>query len=382
VKSSVTGQPVAADSDSSAETRRHLFYETSHSPALTDLVGYEKAKSIIDFCFIANPYYPTDDMLRDLQLNLPNLIKSYPSSNLLISQQHLATVLHVNPENLLIGNGATELITLMTTTLIDRIAVPIPTFGEYIEKMKDQRDAELYPLKPDDRYELRLGEYIAWVHQRNLKSLLVINPGNPTGQFIPLDEMVDFLRETEDMEIVIVDESFIDFSGDPVPSLLEVADRFSNLLIVRSVSKHCGVPGLRLGYCYSANLYILNRLRRFIPTWNLNTLAQYFLSLLPSTDADYHQGRKRLIGDVRWLYSGLKAIPKIDVYPTGANFVLFKINNGSTATELQARLLQEHQMYVRDCSNKIGMDNFHIRVASQGREKDAKFVEALQAIMR
>jgi threonine-phosphate decarboxylase len=148
------------------------------------------------------------------------------------------------------------------------------------------------------------------------------------------------------------------------------------------VSKHCGVPGLRLGYCYSANLYILNRLRRFIPTWNLNTLAQYFLSLLPSTDADYHQGRKRLIGDVRWLYSGLKAIPKIDVYPTGANFVLFKINNGSTATELQARLLQEHQMYVRDCSNKIGMDNFHIRVASQGREKDAKFVEALQAIMR
>ena len=105
------------------------------------------------------------------------------------------------------------------------------------------------------------------------------------------------------MELVIVDESFIDSPGDPVPSLLQVADRFSNLLIVRSMSKHCGVPGLRLGYCYSANLYILNRLRRFIPTWNLNTLAQYFLSLLPATDTDYHEGRKRLIGDVRWLYT-------------------------------------------------------------------------------
>ena len=79
---------------------------------------------------------------------------------------------------------------------------------------------------------------------------------------------------------MIVDESFIDFAGDPVPSLLLLADQFTNLLIVRSMSKHCGVPGLRLGYCYSANLYILNRLRRFIPTWNLNTLAQYFLSLL------------------------------------------------------------------------------------------------------
>ena len=82
-------------------------------------------------------------------------------------------------------------------------------------------------------------------------------------------------------------------------AFLTVADRFSNLLIVRSMSKHCGVPGLRLGYCYSGNLYLQNRLRRFLPTWNLNTLAQYFLSLLPSTDADYHEGRKRLIADVR-----------------------------------------------------------------------------------
>src|SRR5271156_5804332 len=121
-----------ASTDSAAELRRHLFYETSHSPSLADLVGYEKAKDIIDFCFIANPYYPTAEMLRDLQQNLPNLIKSYHSSNPLISQQHLAAFLHVNPDNLLIGNGATELIALLNTTLIYRIAVPIPTFGEYI----------------------------------------------------------------------------------------------------------------------------------------------------------------------------------------------------------------------------------------------------------
>jgi len=378
MKSTAVGN--ALHLDSPAEMRRHLFYETSHSPALADLVGYEKAKDIIDFCFIANPYYPTPEMLADLQRNLPNLIKSYPSSNPLMSQQHLAAVLHVNPEHLIIGNGATELIALMNTTLIDRLAVPIPTFGEYIEKMKDQRDAELYPLDPGKRYELCLDDYLAWVHERNLKALLVINPGNPTGQHIPFDEMVDFLRRAHDLELVIVDESFIDFAGDPVPSLLPVADQFSNLLIVRSMSKHCGVPGLRLGYCYSANLYVLNRLRRFVPTWNLNTLAQYFLSLLPPTDAAYHEGRKRLVADVRWLYGALQSIRWIEVYPTGANFVLFKIKSGMTATELQARLLAEHGMYVRDCSNKVGMDNLHIRVASQGREKDARLVEALKVL--
>jgi threonine-phosphate decarboxylase len=273
---------------SAAQAHRHLFYETSHSPSLADLVGYEQAKEITDFCFIANPYYPTPEMLQDLQANLPNLIKSYPSSNPVTSQQNLAVVLGVPAKNLLIGNGATELIVLINTMLIDRIGVPIPTFGEYIEKLKDQRDAELYALDPQRRYQLRLSDYLAWLRKRDLRSLLVINPGNPTGQLIPLEEMIEFMHQTREFELVIVDESFIDFGGDRIPSLLPVASQFSNLLIVRSMSKHCGVPGLRLGYCYSGNLYLLNRLRRFIPTWNLNTLAQYFLSQLQATDADYH----------------------------------------------------------------------------------------------
>jgi threonine-phosphate decarboxylase len=370
----------AASIGSATEIPRHLFYETSHSPSLTELVGYEKAKQIIDFCFIASPYYPTAAMMRDLQENLPNLIKSYPSNNPLTSQKNLAAVLNVNPENLIIGNGATELIVLINTLLIDRIAVPVPTFGEYIEKLRDHRDAELYALDPEKHYQLRLADYLAWVRGRNLKALLVINPGNPTGQLFSREEMVDFLEQTKDLELVLVDESFIDFAGDPVPSLLPVADRFSNLLIVRSVSKHCGVPGLRIGYCYSGNLYLLNRLRRFIPTWNLNSVAHYFLSLLPATDAEYQEARKRLIGDVRWLYEALNATPGIEPYPTGANFVLCKITSGLTAAEVQARLLTEHLMYVRDCSNKIGMDRFHIRVASQGRDKDARLVDALRAL--
>jgi histidinol-phosphate/aromatic aminotransferase/cobyric acid decarboxylase-like protein len=364
-----------------AQLRKQLFHETSHSPALADLVGYDKAKEIIDFCFIANPYYPTPEMLEGLKNNFPNLIKSYPSSSSSISQNHLAAVLGVNPDHLVIGNGATELIVLINTILIERIAVPIPTFGEYIEKLKDQRDAELFALKPEENYQLDLAAYLAWTRQRGLKSLLVINPGNPTGQLFSFDEMIEFLHRAKDMELVIVDESFIDFAGETIPSLLPVADQFSNLLLVRSMSKHCGVPGLRLGYCYSGNLFVLNRMRQYVPTWNLNTLAQYFLSLLPSTNEAYHQSRRRVIGDVRWLYSALKTIPGIEVYPTGANFVLFKIKGGMTATELQALLLNGHGMYVRDCSNKVGIDKYHIRVASQGREKDSKLVEALKTLL-
>ena len=372
-----------ANSDASLlELRKHLYYETSHSPSLVDLVGYEEAKDTIDFCFISNPYYPTPEMLNDLKEAFPNLLKSYPSSNPMMSQKHLAAVLHLKPENLIVGNGATELIVAMNATLIDHIAVPIPTFGEYIEKLRHSRDAELYVLKAEDNYQLDLHDYLAWVRAHGLRSLLIINPGNPTGQLFSQEEMMDFLHRAQDMELVVVDESFIDFSAESVPSLLPVAGQFSNLLLVRSMSKHCGVPGLRLGYCYSENLYVLNRMRQFIPTWNVNSVAQYFLSMLASTDAAYHESRKRLIGDVRWLYNSLRALPGIETYPTGANFVLFKIKSGQTAAELQALLLKDHRMYVRDCSNKIGMDNYHIRVASQGREKDGRLVAALGELLK
>jgi len=200
------------------ELRKHLFYETSHSPSLADLVGYEEARDIIDFCFIANPYFPTPAMLDDLKENFPNLIKSYPSSNPATSQRDLATVLHVNPDHLIIGNGATELIVLINTTLIERIAVPVPTFGEYIEKLRDQRDAELFTLRPEENYKLDLTKYLAWTRRLGLKALLIINPGNPTGQLFSLDEMNDFLRRAKDMELVVVDESLSTSPAIPSPA--------------------------------------------------------------------------------------------------------------------------------------------------------------------
>ena len=361
--------------------RGDLFPETSHSPSLAELVGYERAVDIVDFCFIANPYYPTPEMVEALQAALPALIKSYPSSNPITTARVLAEVLGVDPDDLLVGNGATELIVLINEVLVDRIGVPVPTFGEYIEKLRDPAAAELFTLHRDRDYQLDLTEYLAWCRERGLKALLVINPGNPTGQLHSLDEMVDLLERARDMDLVVVDESFIDFAGDPVPSLLPVADRFPNLLIVSSMSKHFGVPGLRLGFCYSRNRRLLERLRLRIPTWHLNILAEYFLTLLPGTDAEYRESLGRITADVRLLRDELSTIPGLFVYPTGSNFVLFRIERGMTAADLQARLLADHLMYVRDCSNKVGMDDRHVRVASQGREADARLVKALRDLM-
>ena len=209
----------------------------------------------------------------------------------------------------------------------------------------------------------------------------IINPGNPTGQFHSLDEMKAFLDSTRALDLIVLDESFIDFAGDPVPSLLSEASGYPNLLIVRSMSKHCGVPGLRLGYAYSENKMLLDKLRAVVPLWNVNSIAEYFLSMLPRTVNEYHTARMRVIGDMIWLSEQLQNLSGLKTYKSGANFVLLKILGDMSSSTLQDTLLRKHRMYVRDCTNKVGMDNKHIRVASQGPEKDQRLVKALRTIL-
>ena len=189
-----------------------LFEETSHSPSLIDLVGYEQAQQVVDFCFIADPYYPTPSMVEEMVQRLPMLIKAYPSSNPLVGAQHLAAVLHVDPAHLIVGNGATELITELCHLLVPDIGVPIPTFGEYLDKI-DRGRLRLYPLQAGHDYQLDLDAYLAWLKREALHATLIINPHNPTGQLFTLAQMQDFLERARWLELVIVDESFIDFAA-------------------------------------------------------------------------------------------------------------------------------------------------------------------------
>lgn len=361
---------------------RHLFDETSHSPSLVDIVGEDRLDRVVDFCFIENPYFPGKALLQKIQQKLPVLIKFYPSSNPVLAQKELASVVHAQPEHLVIGNGATELITIIQNQLVSEMGIPVPTFSEYIEKLEHSGKVKLFELPHEKGYQLDLDAYAEWLEQEKPDTALIINPGNPTGQLIGLDEMLAFLRRMKHLKLILVDESFIDFAGDEIPSLIPRVAEFPNLIIVRSMSKHCGVPGLRLGYCCTANEVFLRKIRNVLPVWNINTLAEYFLTQLRETDREYHVARKKVIADVELLFNQLKEIDGFEVYPTGSNFILLKIKGGSTAYDVQMRLLEEFGVYVRDCSNKTGMDKFHIRVSSKGRKKDKVLVEALRQISK
>jgi len=364
------------------QINRHLFYETSHSPSLLDIIGEDMISKVTDFCFIANPYYPDKNLTKKLQEKLPVLIKSYPSSNPHISAQHLAQVLNVKPEQLIIGNGATELITIVQKEFISELAIPIPTFSEYIDTLRSHDSAKLFQLPQNKQYALDLTEYSEWINSHNISSALIINPGNPTGQLVPLSEMILFLETMKHLKHIIIDESFIDFASDSIPSVIPYIEKYPNVMVIRSMSKHCGVPGLRLGYCCTANTSFLETLRKRLPVWNINTVAEYFVSQLSATNAIYHETRKQVIRDVQELYTALSHIPGFEAYKTGSNFVMIKVSCGITATELQHILLEDFLVYVRDCSNKIGLDTYHIRVASQGKKKDALLIRALKTISK
>lgn len=357
-----------------------LFEETSHSPALIDIVDEKYVNEIIDYCFIANPYYPTNEMMTLLIDKFATIIKAYPSSNPRLARENLADVLKVNPDFLVLGNGATELITIIERIFIDEIAIPIPTFSEYIEKLRDEHRAFFYPLKPEEDYLLDLADYAKWIKRQNLSAALIINPGNPTGQLITQDKMRQFVKEMSNLKLILIDESFIDFADGHIPSLINDIEAYENVIIVRSMSKHCGVPGLRLGYCCTSNKKFIKQLYDALPVWNINSIAEYFLLQLRNTDKEYHESRMKVIRDVKKLYNDLKEIPGYKVYPTGSNFIFIKIETGITAKKLQHILLENYGLYVRDCSNKTGLDNYHIRVASQGCKKDCKLVDALKEI--
>ncbi len=358
--------------------RRRLFSETTHSPSLIELVGVDEARRIIDFCYIANHYYPTPAMIRKMRDRFVDLITSYPGSSRGRGERHLSAVMGVSAEHLLVGNGATEIIALVMDHLMRRIGVAVPTFSEYVQHLSDRAVSELYYLDPENDYRMDLDAYLEWIRERKLRAALVINPGNPTGQTFSVRAMRRFLKKAAFLDLVIVDESFIDFAGTPVPSLLPHMSAFPNLLIIRSMSKHCGVPGLRLGYAASGNPEVIRRLRSHMAVWNVNTLAEYFLSLLPATARQYETSRLKVIADTQWLACELGGIPALKVYPTGANFILVRVPIGTTARDVQTELLGRHRMYVRDCTNKVGMDARHIRIASQRRARDRKLVAVLK----
>lgn len=365
----------------------------SHSPNIFTLADRIRELNIrIDCCFLSNPY-ATDLFLSYLKRELlstnklRDVLEFYPSQNQAIAH-NLAKSLGVPSEKLFIGNGATEIIQAILHNFPGRrVMVNIPTFSSYYEFIKPGVRVIFNKLRKSNDYQLDPAEFLASVRRHKPDTVVIINPNNPNGGYLPLAEIRKLLSKLRHLDNVIVDESFIHFAHEgrsyALHTAMDLISSFDNLVVVKSMSKDFGVAGIRVGFGVMSEKKVAALLKTGY-LWNVSGLAEYFLNLYVRKDflSQYEKTRLRSIHETEEFFDALGRIPAIRVYPSMANFALLELIDGSSAKDFEAKLLIKHGIYVRNCSDKIGLDGEFVRLASRKKKENAIVIDAIHDVFR
>jgi histidinol-phosphate/aromatic aminotransferase/cobyric acid decarboxylase-like protein len=359
-----------------------IFENTRHSPPFLSLARALPGRPLCDFCVPANPYFPTPEMFALFRDRLEEVLKYYPSSSAEISRA-LAAALDLDPDAVIVANGSTELLTWIDVLLVrSSLATPVPTFGRWTDHpLELGKQLLAYPLRSENDFRLDAADFVRFVRDRGARAVAVCNPNNPTGALTPRDEVMALVDALADLDVVVVDESFLDFADErEIPTVCAEAVRRDNVVVLKSLGKNFGLHGVRAGYAV-ANPRFAARLRRCLPHWNVNGLAELLIREFPRYRAPYEASRRRVIRDRVNFERRLRSIPGLTVYPSRANFVYVRMPAGVDGRALRNTLLVEHGLLVRECGNKLGSDHQHFRFAARPRDQADVLIDALRAAL-
>ena len=344
--------------------------------------GHWRFPKLLDFCYLVNPYFPTAHMKDELRANFDILLSEYPSG-MYVNSLIAAKYFDIRQEYTVVGNGAAELIKSLMERVEGRIGVVYPTFQEYPNR-KEQ--TEIIGFTPDNNdLTYTADDLIRFYADKQLSTLLLINPDNPSGNFIP---MVDVLRLAtwckERGIFFVVDESFVDFSENfRNNSLLhnEILQAYPNLAVMKSISKSYGVPGLRLGILASSDEELINWMKHDVSIWNINSFAEFYMQIFGKYQKDYDRACQKFIAERERFMARLTDIPFLRVIPSQANYFLCQITEKYTSEELTRRLLMDFNILIKDCDNKDGLKNKnYVRIAVRDQKDNDTLVEALKTL--
>ena len=353
------------------------------SDDVSDLVnrfpgGYWKY-DIKDFVLLVNPYFPPQAFLDELKDALPRLITCYPSPNVEMVQL-LADAVKIPAHHLVICNGVAELIPILLGRLGMRVAVPVPTFNPYETTALPGRLSRFILPPPD--FELDVQGYAAFALANRVDAAVVISPNNPTSRIVPQADLLylaSALRAQQ--QLLLIDESFIEFSevgrsASFENHLLE----FPNVIVLKSLGKIYGTCGLRIGYAASANAQTMNEIRAALPTWNVNTFAEFFLSKLPHLAHAAKQSWMRVGSDRDKLYADLRSIDGMRVLKPDANFVFCELPpHFPDGDVIASKLLKDRRILIRHNGGKTLQNGKRfLRIASRTADDNRLLVEALK----
>lgn len=339
---------------------------------------------MLDFCYLVNPYFNRSGIISEMQEFFPVLVSEYPSG-MGVNSALAANCWNIRQEHIVVGNGAAELIKAIMESIDGKVGVIRPTFEEYPNRLSPNQVHAFVPQ--NDMFRYGADDIISHFSQHRVDTLLIINPDNPSGNFIPVEGIHKIAQWCEDNQVqFILDESFVDFSiGYEQNTFLsdDILEMYPHMCVIKSISKSYGVPGLRLGILCSANENLIARMKKQVSIWNINSFAEFFMQIYPKYRSDYKRACDQFIQARADFESELKKIPYIKVMPSQANYFFLEVLPPYKPKELCAILLKEYNILASACLAKKGIEpDRYMRIAVRNHSDNEQFIKALKNLIK
>ena len=343
--------------------------------------GYYR-HDFIDHAYLYNLYFPPEPVFTNFKDQIHDLVLNYP-----MAQDALAgligKVIDQPAERIVVGNGASELIKIVSGHIAGKLIVPVPSFNEYANAAHPGQIVE-FPLEFPS-FQLAVDKFAAEAFKVKADVAVVVTPNNPTSMLIPKADLIRLAKKLESHScMLIVDESFLDFAEGPEQITLEQEiEKYPNVAIFKSMSKAYGICGIRLGYMLTANSIFAEAVRKGVHIWNINGFAEEFLRILPDYKQEFIESCKKVRSDRDSMYKKLSDIEGMTVFKPDANYIFCRLPDSvQSAPEITKNLFIEHNMYIKHCEGKTQPDSDrYVRIASRTEAENVKLVTALIDVM-
>lgn len=344
--------------------------------------GYWRFPQMLDYCYLVNPFFPTKRMKDEIKANFDVLIGNYPSG-MYVNSMLAGKYFGVKQDYILVGNGAAELIKIvMEQHAGSKVGMIFPTFDEYPNRLR--KDQIVPYICQDSEFSYSADDLMQFYDDKQISFLLLINPDNPSGHYMPQQDVLRLSNWCETRNIkLLVDESFVDFTdGGEDNSILhnDILDSNANLMVMKSISKSYGVPGLRLGVFATSDKELIARMKKEVSIWNINSFAEFYLQIFGKYESEYRSACAKFREERENFYSKLKTIPYLRVIPSQANYFLCEVIDKYTSAELTQKLIEKN-VIISNCGLKNNMEGRQlVRLAIRDRYDNDVLIEVLKTL--